>query len=524
MDRSPFVSSTTVPSDHPKSHSSSTGAKKSPPTTTKDGVNGSAKSSVSEGDALPPSVETRRLLNQIPIRASNDASKKEDIAPTPTSTSTANDVNDLTTLFSHMRVSATKAYSEESSTSPANVSGTMDPALCLDDGCFFLVLSFVGPTKVTQQEEKDATDDEAAASVKELYDTEGNDDSPKDATEASDILGAPQTPLLELVKFYFTFASVSRNWKRLVEKLIVSLGGLVRVDFDALSTQNSQRAVAWLCHHKPKLAGVTGLFPAGQKVAFVDVMRKCNTEDLVDIGFLLVVRAPGEHTAESEAQKDLQDVVAEECPKLTAIKLEFAFEIGAEVRSEYPEVLSPRFLSLGTVQATFISFFIAASVSPGFISNLVGNFPSLKMVALRSSGGVLDNRDTVVKIASQSLKSLIVASINGSQGALLSLDCPSLQHFVCSGEKRITWNDNGPNIYVKEKVVAEGTNVPEECGATVEFDEPGKHGLYVPFHFLLEPNVHRSLEGAKDWYDDESESDNESEDGSIYESGSDYDT
>ena len=325
------------------------------------------------------------------------------------------------------------------------------------------------------------------------------------STSSQEIMDEVDTPFLSVVeaaKFYRTIALVCRHWKRLMDASFATLATNIEVDFEEIEDKTTQvyGCILWLCQHHKTLN--IGSIKTGSRVKatlydlslLIHLLQECHTENLTNYHVQMIgdsfskfqsSGSPFVVSAVETSQRDLQEAIALNCPKLRFLGLSLVIQdYGGR---DLPDILGQSLYLLPSITSLDITvemFERYGTLDASVFSNLIGNLTALAHLSLRSNS--MHFSEPVFHIRSTSLKQLDVDDF--SKEATLSLDCPNLELFRCKGS--FFGNSNDPQILLVYQKVVQAENIPTNCCASVvDVCDPHGPSTAIKFHDVLDPSV-----------------------------------
>ena len=308
--------------------------------------------------------------------------------------------------------------------------------------------------------------------------------------------------VVEAAKFYRTIALVCCKWKKLMDASFTSLATNIEVDFEEIGAKTKQvvyECILWLCQHHKTLQ-IGSIKTRSQVKAtlndlslLIHLLQECDTENVSNYQVQMIgdsfskcqpLGSPFLVTAVETCQRELQEAIALNCPKLRTLGLSLVIqEHGGR---DIPEVIGQSLYSLPSITSLDITVEMderRGTLGCMFFSRLIENLTTLTHLSLRSNRTYF--MESVFHIQSSSLKQLHVEDF--SKQAMLTLDCPNLDAFRCKGG---FFGNTNPQILSMHQKVVRAQNIPTSCCASVvNVCNPHAPPTEIKFHNVLDPSV-----------------------------------
>ena len=203
-----------------------------------------------------------------------------------------------------------------------------DPAMCLNDECMFLVLSFVGGGPGILKPNATETDvEESSRTESTTLEGEAGGGEQGEVVEESEQTGSCRCgkckrrhcsttgmTVLQAFTFYHSIASVSRQWRQTMDRIVALLVPLVEVDYRDLPEEMEETFTTWVCHHKFLIETLHCVSDKDQRLVplATQILVECDTSQLVHAS----VRLSLTKRALFAPQLEFHRTLAQNCPKL----------------------------------------------------------------------------------------------------------------------------------------------------------------------------------------------------------------
>ncbi|CAB9510049.1 expressed unknown protein [Seminavis robusta] len=336
----------------------------------------------------------------------------------------------------------------------------MDPAVHLNEECMVQVFSFVGGRLASGVASSIAIDG-------------GSTSEETETTEESVGLC-----ISEAFSCYELLASVSWGWKAIVDKHSRHLYSDLCVNFEAIPIEHLEFFTDWTCLHKFRVKSILCYSGDCQKAA-TRILRDCDTSKLTLASIVIPANESAattdkEDSPSNEGQQHLmlQEALAQECPELETL----CFQLVVNQNDLGSDFMNPALFALPSITSLVVSVSTDCCVLDDemIFSRLIQGFPNLQKLELESNQESFCERSNPVifHIASTTLEHLYVPSLC-TEFVYLSLDCPSLQLFICAGDA--TPEDR--NILRLKQTVLSAESVTESCLGAIRQEDSDEQQL-----------------------------------------------